>query len=59
MKTIATGYLFEKTIATGYLDGVKVNIVRISHENSRTVVELDNGAIELMYHVNLLQFIID
>jgi hypothetical protein len=48
-----------KTIATGYLDGVMVNIVRISHENSRTVIELDNGATDLLDYVDRLQFIID
>jgi hypothetical protein len=58
-----------KTIATGYLDGVKVNIVRISHEKMKTVsatgndyytaIELDNGATDLLDYVDRLQFIID
>ena len=58
-----------KTIATGYLDGVRVNIVRITHYKSKdvnatdhdyiTAIELDNGEVDLLDYVDRLQFIID
>jgi hypothetical protein len=38
---------------------VRINIVQISHKNSLTVIELDNGATDLLDYVDRLQFILD
>lgn len=60
-----------RVLATGYLDGVKVNIVKVSHlkvetvangktigEEYNTIIVMDDGSTDLLEFVSLLQWVI-